>query len=209
LQPSFQDPEWLQREGRCLARVRAGDGEAFAELYQAFAPALYAQVLMPRLGDPEAAQEALAETFRAALERLDQYADRGRSVYFWLATIATHKAMDLHRNRARGGRALADLEALLLPLHPADAAASTAMDERIDGERLRGRIQEVLGRLHPRYRRAIELRFLEDCDRADCAAALEVKLGTFDVLLLRALRAFRAAWVEAASARPEPGEETA
>jgi RNA polymerase sigma-70 factor (ECF subfamily) len=52
----------------------------------------------------------------------------------------------------------------------------------------------VLERLNDRYRRAIELRFLEELSRESCAAALDVKLGTFDVLLLRALRAFRKDW---------------
>ena len=54
--------------------------------------------------------------------------------------------------------------------------------------------RNVLAAISPRYRRAIELRFLEDRPREQCAALLEVKLGTFDVLLLRALRAFRQAW---------------
>ena len=52
----------------------------------------------------------------------------------------------------------------------------------------------MLARLNPRYRRALELRFFEERSRQECAAALEVKLGTFDVLLLRALRAFRKEW---------------
>ena len=52
----------------------------------------------------------------------------------------------------------------------------------------------MLEAINPRYRRAIELRFLEDKSREECAGAMEVKLGTFDVLLLRALRAFRKEW---------------
>ena len=52
----------------------------------------------------------------------------------------------------------------------------------------------LLEQINPRYRRAIELRLLEDRERQACADALEIKLGTFDVLLLRAVRAFRAEW---------------
>jgi len=48
--------------------------------------------------------------------------------------------------------------------------------------------------LNERYRFAIELRFVEELSREECAARLGVKLGTFDVLLLRALRAFRKEW---------------
>jgi RNA polymerase sigma-70 factor (ECF subfamily) len=48
--------------------------------------------------------------------------------------------------------------------------------------------------LHPRYARALTLRFLEDRTRDECATLLEVKVATFDVVLLRALRAFRERW---------------
>lgn len=58
----------------------------------------------------------------------------------------------------------------------------------------RDAIARVLESINPRYRRAIELRFLEEQPREACATALGVTLGTFDVVLLRALRAFRAQW---------------
>ena len=58
------------------------------------------------------------------------------------------------------------------------------------------RVESTLNRINPRYRRAIELRFFEDRGRTECADAMEVKIGTFDVLILRALRAFRRAWEE-------------
>ena len=60
---------------------------------------------------------------------------------------------------------------------------------------LREAVDEVLARLSPRYRRAIQLRVLEDLPRAECARRMETTLGNFEVLVLRALRAFRAEWV--------------
>ena len=74
--------------------------------------------------------------------------------------------------------------------------ATAPNDEAPDGEKLRAAVAAALGRINPRYRRALELRFFEEHERTACAAALEIKVGTFDVLLLRALRAFRAAWVD-------------
>ena len=46
---SLEDAEWLGRERELLARAKSGDRAAFAEIYEAFARALYARVLMPRL----------------------------------------------------------------------------------------------------------------------------------------------------------------
>jgi DNA-directed RNA polymerase specialized sigma24 family protein len=55
-------------------------------------------------------------------------------------------------------------------------------------------VKQILAQLNPRYARALELRFIADRSREDCAQELEVKIATFDVLLLRALRSFRQHW---------------
>ena len=197
---TFTDPQWLAEERRCLSAIKRGDRAAFQRLYQAMAPPLYARILLPRLGDPTAAEEALADTFARAVERLDSYQDRGGSIWSWLVAIAANRALDLHRERARTGRAMAGFQALLGPIL---GDAEAPHDEALDQAKLRDAVAAALARINPRYRRALELRFFEEQDRDRCAAALEVKIGTFDVLLLRALRAFRAAWLD--SAPPELG----
>lgn len=184
-------------ERTLLRRIRAGERAAFAELYRAYAPVIYRRVLLPKLGAAGAAEDALAETFRAAFMKLDTYEDQGVSIYHWLARIASNKAMDMHRARARTDRALTRLEGLLAPLEePGARDPFGELSARRDHEALEARITAALTQLNPRYRRAIELRFLEERERVACADALAVKLGTFDVLLLRALRAFRKAWDE-------------
>jgi RNA polymerase sigma-70 factor (ECF subfamily) len=184
-------------ERTLLRRIRAGERAAFAELYRAYAPVLYRRVLLPKLGAPGAAEDALAETFRTAFVKLDSYEDQGVSIYHWLSRIASNKAIDMHRARARTDRALTQLEGLLAPLEqPGARDPFGELSARRDQAALEARITEALSALNPRYRRAIELRFLEERERPACAEALEVKLGTFDVLLLRALRAFRRAWDE-------------
>jgi len=182
-------------ELQCVEEAQRGNRRAFVELYTAFAPPLYAEVLLPRLGNAVAAEEALAETFRAALEKLGDYRPQGGSIFGWLARIAVNKATDLHRERARTGRALASYQSLIAPLRESESGAGIEIERRLDQRRMRAAVDEVLGELLPRYRRAIELRMLEDLPRLECAQRMEVTIGNFDVLLLRALRAFRAAWV--------------
>jgi RNA polymerase sigma-70 factor (ECF subfamily) len=193
--------EKLAWELQCLEQIRRGSRAAFSELYAAFASPLYTDVLLPRLGNAAAAEDALAETFRAALEKLGEYRPQGGSVFGWLARIAMNKATDQYRQRARAGKALASFESLIAPLRE---AAGPEAERRIDRRRLRTAVDRVLDRISPRYRRAIELRMLEDLPRAECAVRMETSIGTFDVLLLRALRAFREAWVEEHGMREEP-----
>ena len=199
---SFNDPAWLEQEHRLLRELRRGDRAAFSQLYRAFAQPLYARVLLPKLGDVDAAQDALAETFRIMLEKLNQYQDRGGSIWSWLATIAANQARDLARERERAGRALRNFETqwapLLEPLMPSPGG------EAGDQLKLQASVSQALRAINPRYSRALTLRFLEDRPRADCAALLDVKLGTFDVLLLRAVRAFRAQWQQAHADDSQP-----
>jgi len=193
----------LPRERQLLGRARAGDRAAIGVLYRSFAPRLYAQVLMPKLGNAQAAEDALSETFRSFIEQLHRVEVDDRSLFHWLARVASNKATDQHRVRARGGRALASFEDMLTPLRDSGEGSPAAQLERSDARRvLRDDVETVLGGLNPRYRRALQLRFLEDRSRQHCAEALEVKLATFDVVLLRALRAFHKAW----QVRPAPEE---
>lgn len=184
-------------ERTLLQRIRAGERDAFGELYRAYAPALYRRVLLPKLGAAGAAEDALAETFRTAFVKLETFEHQGVSVYHWLARIASNKAIDMHRVRARTDRALTQLEQLLSWERAPSQDPFSEVSARQDHAELTSRVTATLDGLNPRYRRAIELRFFEERERADCAQALDVKLGTFDVLLLRSLRAFRKAWEDA------------
>lgn len=190
----FNDTQHLRWEREVVARAQQGDRAAFAELYRAFATALYARVLFPRLGQKSAAEDALSETFRTGLERITDFEPRGSSIYFWFARIATNKAFDMHRARGVTGRALVNVRDLLLPTMEGPLGPEEALAERQAIELGQSRALACLARLNPRYRDAIELRFYQGLGREQCAERLDVKLGTFDVLLLRALRSFRKLW---------------
>src|SRR4029077_16593302 len=84
----------------------------------------------------------------------------------------------------------------LAPLGEGPPDPGELFELRSDAVRVQKAVTSVLERLNARYRRAIELRFVEELPREECALALEVKIGTFDVLLLRALKEFRKEWTE-------------
>jgi RNA polymerase sigma-70 factor (ECF subfamily) len=188
--------ERLRWERGVLERVRRGEQTAFGELYRAYAAALYRQVLYPALGNRTAAEDALAETFRTALQRLDQFDSDEVSIYFWLDRIAKNKATDMHRAKNVTRRALASFERLLEPSEVVSTNPEAQLHEARSAHDARHQVERILKQINDRYARALQLRFLEDRSREECATALEVKLGTFDVLLLRALRAFRKQWEE-------------
>lgn len=177
-----------------VERAQDGDRAAFAELYRRYAKRIYSRVLLPRLGQASAAEDALAETFRLGLERLGSFEPRSTSIYFWFARIATNKATDLHRARHVTGRALVNVRELLLPTLEDPLVPDEALDQMEQFDHAQKRVAACLETVNPRYREALQLRFFAGHSREECAQRLDVKLGTFDVLLLRALRAFRKQW---------------
>lgn len=189
----------LAWERRCLARMRGGEREAFGELYRVFAPKVYREILMPKLGNADLAADALADTFASLLASYRELEVRDQGLMGWLARVASNKAIDVHRKRARAVRSLASFESLLGPLLEG-TGADTSLEDRQTRELVERAVERVLQALNPRYRRALELRFFEERSREHCAGLLELKLGTFDVLLLRALRAFRREWEAVMSA---------
>jgi RNA polymerase sigma factor (sigma-70 family) len=195
VEPDPKSPGWLKQERRLIKRARRGDREAFAALYRAYARPLYARVLMPNLGDPGAAEDALADTFSTALERLAQYEIKDVSIWNWLARIAKNKAIDMHRGRARTARTLCSFKNLFEPLTQGVKEPEHLVEARDELEQTHRQVQAILEKLNPRYQEAIRLRFLEDKSRPECAELLDVKIGTLDVLVLRALRAFRRQWM--------------
>jgi RNA polymerase sigma factor (sigma-70 family) len=194
LRKDWRTPEQKARETQLARAAQRGDMSAWAELYDQLAPELYRRVLMPRLGNVAAAEDALSETFRTAIEQIERFEDQGHGLYPWLCRIAHNKAMDLHRARAKTGRKLSELGHALEAFQRAVPGADEIYEFVLEEGELGARLRTALGELTPRYQRALELRFFEERSRQACAEALELRLGTFDVLLLRALRALAKAF---------------
>ena len=183
-------PLELEEERRAVARAQAGDRGALERVLARHAEPLFSSVLLPRIGDRAAAEDLLKETFVTAIEKIGGFTWQGRSLFFWLRQIALNKLIDLSRQRGRAQRLLAALaaEASLAP-PPESADEALIADE--DRRRALARIEDTLARLPERYARAIRLRIMEERPRQECAAAMQVEVGNFDVILFRALRAFR------------------
>ena len=183
--------ERLDAERERIDRAKRGDLDAMRLVFETYADPLYRSVILPRLSDRAGAEDVLRDTFAAALQKLDTFRWTGTGIYPWLRQIAVNKVFDHHRRTQRSRRFIDQLAsetaAATEPAPRPDAQLIAAQDRR---ER-RHRIDDALSRLPDRYRQAIELRLIEERPRADCARALGVKLGTFDVIFYRAVRSFR------------------
>ena len=183
--------ERLEEERRLVEKAQAGDRNALRPLFERYADPLYSGIILPRLGDKATAEDVLKDTFVTAIEKIGQFTWQGRSVYVWLRQIAVNKVIDVHRRSSRAGRFLQALAEELPHETAPEAGADEALIAEQERRRSRGRITTALEALLPRYREAIELRLVEELPREECARRLGVTVGHFDVLLFRAIRAFR------------------
>jgi RNA polymerase sigma-70 factor (ECF subfamily) len=181
----------LEEEQRLVEEAQRGNLDAMRPILERYAQPLYGTVILPRLGDASSAEEVLRDTLATAVEKIKRFTWQGKSIYPWLRQIAINKVFDVHRQSKRSRR-LADAMA-----H--EVAVETDPDTHADAQLMadqerrahKHRIDETMGELQERYRVAIELRLIQELSREECAKRLGITIGTFDVLLFRAVRAFR------------------
>jgi len=181
----------LDEEQRLVEEAQRGNLDAMRPILERYASPLYGTVILPRIGNAAAAEDVLRDTLATAVEKIQRFTWQGKSIYPWLRQIAINKVYDQHR-LAQRSRRLVDAMAHELPTET-DATDSADAQLMADQERQanRARIDGTLGALNDRYRTAIELRLVRELSREECARQLAVTVGTFDVLLFRAIRAFR------------------
>lgn len=169
-------------ENETRRRLRAGDREAFAELYESCAQAVYRHAL--RLtGDWSTAEDIMADTFLAAWQGRERLEEGRGSALPWLLGIATHKC----ENSRRGlRRRLAFLSRQPPPADVADfsAEAASRLDDR---SRLRA-VSAALGQLRRQEREVLSLCVWSGLDYEQTADALGIPVGTVRSRLSRARR---------------------
>lgn len=174
---------------RELVEQARTDPNAFAELYRRHLHRIHAYAYR-RSGSQEIAEDVTAATFERALRYLDSFQWRPGGFAPWLYRIAANELADHYRGeyRGRSDRAQAAIRALHAPLSLEDEEIER-VTERLDDPV--GEVLEAMGRLNPRYQRALSLRFLSDLSLEEAAAAMECSKSAMSVIVHRALAALR------------------
>ena len=178
-----------------VERARAGDRAAFKELYERHASDVFRFAIMPMVRNKALAEELLADTFVRALENISRFQWRGRGILPWLIRIGKNRCLD-HLRRA--GRVAAWPEGFEqeIPDVADELDAEWVVSTRDTARVLRGRIATCMDELNPRYRKVLQLRLVDKLSREDAATKMSVTIGTLDVLLFRASKAFRKLYTE-------------
>jgi len=169
-----------------LTQVRAGDSEAWGELYGLYAPAIF-RFCRRALHTREDAEDATTEIFMKVRQKLGTY-DSTRPFTAWLYKVASNHCWDLlRRRRIRQDLETGDLETL--PLEHPDPSQLEKLQLDHDSKHVRA----GLAKLPDRARMALVLRYYSDMSYDEIADALGVRRAFVGVVLLRARHELRQA----------------
>lgn len=169
-----------------IRAAKAGDVDAFAELFEALRPTITAVAY--RLVGPNDADDVVMDTYLKAWKAVPRFNERS-SLKTWLYRITHNCAMDHLRSRGRrldrimpgsnaGDRDIAELkdDRAPLPSAPMEKAETVAA------------VQGALAELDEVHRTALQFRFMDELSYTEIAAAMGVSMGTVMSRLFNAKR---------------------
>jgi RNA polymerase sigma factor (sigma-70 family) len=185
----MSEPHHRSREGKPapaeagsegVPYLRLVEGDTYADWEAAYldnVDRLY-RLMYSRVGNRPDAEDLTAEVFRAALGPMQLSSSKGEVRAYLLVTARTVLASHW---RSHFGLPVSFIDP------STDIAALDESPEPDDGETGK-KARRILAALPDRYRRILELRFLETCSIKEAAHAMGVTTGNAKVLQHRALR---------------------
>ena len=164
------------------AVAQSGDRQAFALLFQYYAPRL--KTYMRKLGTEDAVAEELAQEAMLAVWRKATSFDPSRATAgTWIFAVARNLRIDMLRKEKRPEIDLDDPELVPDPAPRADEVMVTEQSER--------RVRAAMAGLPTEQVEVVTLSFYEDTPHAEIAARLKIPLGTVKSRLRLAMKRIR------------------
>lgn len=152
-----------------VRRAAAGDEAAWQELFGQHYIRLY-RFFRSRVATHQQAEDLASEVFLEAFRCIGNFQWQGVPFGGWMYGIARHVLASHYRARPQ---------------------AELRPEEHVRDEYIAVEIRDILDRIQPEYRTALELRFVVGLSGEEAAAVMGRSHGAFRSLLLRAVRAYR------------------
>ena len=167
-----------------MARVQAGDNEAFGALVVAYQDRVYNMILR-MVSHPDDAADLTQEVFLTVYQKIGSF--RGKSQFYtWLYRIAANVALSLLRRRKVSRE---------VPDPPESEALREGRSEgpsaHIERDERARQVQAALDALDDEFRTVVVLRDIEDLAYDEIGAILDIPEGTVKSRLSRAREALR------------------
>jgi RNA polymerase sigma-70 factor (ECF subfamily) len=175
-----------QADIQLMARIAAGEENAFSEMYYRFSPGLYGLALRI-LNDVKEAEDVLQEGFASIWRRAASFDAERSSPFAWAVMIVRHKAIDKLRIRQRFDRLT---ERVMEEFGNSEPEEQEVTLDPVFRDR-RSHLQNALRRIPSEQRQAVELAFFSGMTHEEIAEKLETPLGTIKARIRRGLMRLR------------------
>jgi RNA polymerase sigma-70 factor (ECF subfamily) len=170
-------------EADLTARARAGDADAFGQLYELHVDRVYRYVAY-RVKTEHEAEDLTEQVFLKAWEAMPRYEDRGLPFRAWLFRLAHNLVIDHYRVR-RSDVSLNELLDSDQSYEPSGPDPQVEVEARLDADEVRLAVR----RLGEEQRQVVLLRFVEGLSHSEVADILGKTEGATRAIQHRALGA--------------------
>jgi RNA polymerase sigma-70 factor (ECF subfamily) len=164
-----------------LSQARALDPAALAELYDLYAPAMYAYIYR-RVGDPVLAEDLTSELFLRMLRALHEGVIWHKSFNGWLYRAAHNLVVDHYRQNGRS---------IEVPLDESTPEGDRAPDVTVERDLERQQLRGALEQLTPEQQEVLALRYGEDLTAREVGEIIGKTTGSVEALQRRGLAALK------------------
>lgn len=168
-------------ETTLLKRAKAYDPAALTELYDRYAPQMYAYIYR-RVSDAALAEDLTGELFLRMLRAIQNERTWRDSFIAWLYRIAHNLVVDHYRRQPPQPTLSLDEELVTGDNDPAAAAQDALARERL---------RAAITRLTPEQQEVLALRFGEGLTAREAAGVMHKTIGAIEALQHRAVAALR------------------
>ena len=171
----------MTQEQTLLERAKRYDEAALGELYDRYAPRIYAYIYR-RVSDAHLAEDLTGEVFVRVIQAIRSERFWKTSFQAWLYRIAHNLVVDHYRRQPELPELMLDDQQLSSGDDPASAVAQRFSRRRLDA---------AMRRLTPDQQQVLVLRFAEGLTAREVAKVMNKSVGAVEALQHRALAALR------------------
>jgi len=166
-----------------ITKILSRDRRTLSLFYRRYAPKL-SRFIAGKVANPADAEEVLQDTLYAFLDAIRDFQGKS-SIQTFLFSICQHKVIDYYRKKKLKHAVFSQmpqLEAIISPI--------ISPEEELDATLVKEKIHAVLGRLLPRHRQILMLKYLDGLSVAEIARHLTMTFKSVESQLFRARKAF-------------------
>jgi len=166
-------------DAHLIGRAKLGDAEAFGQLYERYAAAIFRYVYA-RVGEEKDAEDLTEEIFLKAWRSLPNYEERGYLYSAFLFKLAQNAVVHFYRKSMRQA-----------VLNGDEMETRAEPKVFLDGHFERQELHQALSKLPEHHRRVLELRFFGELSCEETAQVMGRSAGAIRVMQYRALATLR------------------